>query len=134
MLELADKILLCFTLDLPAIKSARVFLEVSDLLRFPPDKIVPILIRSTATQGIEVRDVEATLGKQIGAQIAHDPRATSRAINEGNPVFLANPNTPIAQDFRKLAADLAAEPAQAPADAQPKPRKVLGRFGLFAKS
>jgi pilus assembly protein CpaE len=131
MLELADKILLCFTLDLTAIKSAKVFLEISELLRFPPEKIVPVLIRSTGTQGIELRDVEVTLGKQIGAQISNDPRTTSRAINEGNPLFLSSPSSPIAQDFRKLAADLVADPAQETADTPQKPKR--GRFGLFAK-
>lgn len=134
MLEMADKILLCFSLDLTAIKSAKVFLEISDLLRFPPEKIVPILIKSTGTQGIEIRDVEVTLGKQIGAQISHDPRTTSRAINEGNPLFLSSPNSPIAQDFRKLATDLIADPAQEPVDTPQKPKRMLGRFGLFAKS
>lgn len=132
MLEVADKILLCFTLDLPAIKSAKVFLEVSELLRFPPEKIIPVLIKSTGTQGIEVRDVETTLGRAVNAQISYDAKLTSRSINEGDPVVLGHAGTPVAADYRKIAADLmngTVLPMPEPA----KPKKS-GRFGLFAKS
>ncbi|MDB5074314.1 MAG: response regulator receiver protein [Chloroflexi bacterium] len=129
ILEIADRILLCFTLDLPAIKSAKVFLEVSELLRFPPEKITTVLIKSTGTQGIEVRDVEATMGRPVGAQISHDSRTTSRCINEGSPVVLGQPGTIVAADFRKLAGLLLTEEQEALAKT-----KKLGRFGLFAKS
>jgi pilus assembly protein CpaE len=132
MLEVADRILLCFTLDLPAIKSAKVFLEVSELLRFPPEKIIPVLIKSTGTQGIEVRDVEATLGRPVGTQIGFDARSTSRSINEGEPVVLGQSNTPIAADYRRIAADLLAGDVT-PTVETTKPKKS-GRFGLFAKS
>jgi pilus assembly protein CpaE len=132
MLEVADRILLCFTLDLPAIKSAKVFLEVSELLRFPPEKIIPVLIKSTGTQGIEVRDVEATLGRPVGTQIGFDARSTSRSINEGEPVVLGQSNTPIAADYRKIAADLLAGDVTLTVETT-KPKKS-GRFGLFAKS
>jgi pilus assembly protein CpaE len=133
VLEVADKILLCFTLDLPAIKSAKVFLEVSELLRFPPEKIIPVLLKSTGTQGIEVRDVEGTLGRPVGAQISNDGRLTSRCINEGTPVVLGQPGTIVAGELRKLASDLLAEDREAMAETAVKTKK-LGRFGLFAKS
>ncbi len=133
VLEVADKILLCFTLDLPAIKSAKVFLEVSELLRFPPEKIVPVLIKSTGTQGIEVRDVEGTLGRSVGAQISNDGRLTSRCINEGTPVVLGQPGTIIAAELRRLAADLLSEDQETVSETAVKTKK-LGRFGLFAKS
>jgi pilus assembly protein CpaE len=132
MLEVADRILLCFTLDLPAIKSAKVFLEVSELLRFPPEKIIPVLIKSTGTQGIEVRDVEATLGRPVSTQIGFDSKATSRSINEGEPVVLGQSNAPIAADYRKIATDLMA--GDVTLTAEPTKPKKSGRFGLFAKS
>jgi pilus assembly protein CpaE len=133
VLEMADRILLCFTLDLPALKSAKVFLEVSELLRFPAEKIVPVLIRATGTQGIDVRDVEGTIGRTLGGQISHDARLTSRCINEGDPVVLGHPSTPVAADFRKLATDLIDDNPQAMAEG-PAARKKSGRFGLFARS
>lgn len=133
ILEVADRILLCFTLDLPAIKSTKVFLEVSELLRFPAEKIVPVLIKSTGTQGIEIRDVESTLGRQLGAQISNDARLASRAINEGDPLVLGHTATVVAQDLRRLAADLAGDAPTQMAESPAKARKT-GRFGLFARS
>jgi MinD-like ATPase involved in chromosome partitioning or flagellar assembly len=102
------------------------------LLRFPPEKIIPVLIKSTGTQGIEVRDVEATLGRPVGTQIGFDARSTSRSINEGEPVVLGQSNTPIAADYRKIAADLLAGDVTLTVETT-KPKKS-GRFGLFAKS
>lgn len=133
VLEVADKILLCFTLDLPAIKSTKVFLEVSELLRFPPEKIIPVLIRSTGTKGIDIRDVEGTLGRQVGAQISSAPDLTARCINEGDPIVLGHPNTLIALDLRKLASELASGSLASVIEAPAKQKKT-GRFGLFAKS
>lgn len=133
ILEMADKILLCFTLDLPAIKSTKVFLEVSELLRFPPEKIIPVLIKSTGTQGLEIRDVEGTIGRPVGAQISGDARLTSRCINEGDPLVLGHTQSSVAQDFRKLAADLSGATAMPAMEAAAKQRKA-GRFGLFARS
>lgn len=132
ILEVANRILLCFTLDLPAIKSTKVFLEVSELLRFPPEKIIPVLIRSTGTQGIEVRDVEATLGRPLGAQIGNDARLASRCINEGNPIVLSQGGTPIAQDLRRVAMSLMVTDVQPAAEVQPR-QKRANRFGLFAR-
>jgi pilus assembly protein CpaE len=133
VLELADHIALCFTLDLPAIKSSRIFLEVTELLRFPADKIIPVLVKSTGTQGIEVRDVEATLGRSIPAQIGHDARLASRCINEGSPVVLAHPGAAMAGDFRRLTAHIAGDPENPVLEPGTRSRKV-GRFGLFTKS
>jgi pilus assembly protein CpaE len=133
VLEVADKILLCFTLDLPAIKSSKVFLEVSELLRFAPEKILPVMIRSTATTGIEVRDVEQTLGKSVWAQVSGDARLASRAINEGAALVLSHATTPLAQDLRHIAESLVDVQT---AGAQETPAKVkrAGRFNLFARS
>lgn len=133
ILEVADTILLCFSLDLPAIKSTKVFLEVSELLRFPTEKVVPVLIRSTGTQGIEIRDVEATLGRPLGAQIGNDARLASRCINEGNPIVLSQSGTQIAHDLRKVAADLVLPRDQQIAEVQPRPKRA-GKFSLFARS
>jgi pilus assembly protein CpaE len=49
-LETADKIVLVLSLELSAIKSAKVFLEVADLLKFPPEKILLVVTRATAAR------------------------------------------------------------------------------------
>jgi MinD-like ATPase involved in chromosome partitioning or flagellar assembly len=72
------------------------------------------------------------LGRPVGTQIGFDARSTSRSINEGEPVVLGQSNTPIAADYRKIAADLLAGDVTLTVETT-KPKKS-GRFGLFAKS
>jgi pilus assembly protein CpaE len=73
-LETADKIALVIALELSAIKSAKIFLEVADLLKFPPEKILLVVTRATATTGVTVPDVEAALGRPVDLRIPVDGR------------------------------------------------------------
>jgi len=109
VLEAADKIVLVVTLDLSAIKSARVFLEVADLLQFPPEKILVVATRANAPAGLTTSDVEAVLGRSLDICIPHDSATALRAINEGNPVALSGRGTPMAAALADLARRIVAE-------------------------
>ncbi len=136
VLEAADKIVLVVTLDLSAIKSARVFLEVADLLQFPHEKIIPIVNRATTQAGITIADVEATLGRPVQVRIPTDDRGALRAINEGDPVALSGRGTPVAVAIadlgRRIVAEHYPELHAPPATAPHTPARV-GRFKLFAR-
>jgi pilus assembly protein CpaE len=139
-LETADKIALVIALELSAIKSAKIFLEVADLLKFPPEKILLVVTRSTATTGVTVADVEAALGRPVDLRIPVDER-TARAVNEGDPITLSARHTPAAQAIAQLAQRLVAENypelASASVDGQlghRGQREVARRFKIFARS
>src|SRR5207244_12945175 len=138
-LETADKILLVISLELSAIKSAKIFLEVADLLKFPPEKLVLGVTRSTAATGVTVADVEAALGRPVDLRIPVDER-TARAVNEGDPIALSARHTPAAQAIAQLAQRVVAENypelTSASADVQPGPgrwgpREAARRFEMF---
>lgn len=135
-LESADKILLVVSLELSSIKSAKIFLEVADLLQFPPDKIVVVVSRANATTGVTVADVEATLGRPVDVRLLSDDRI-ARSINEGNPIMLSGRSTPVAQAIADLAQRVVAEnypeltPQQAIAQAGVG---RAGRFRIFGRS
>jgi pilus assembly protein CpaE len=134
-LETADKILLLTSLDLSAIKSAKIFLEVAELLRFPPENIKVVVTHATASTGISVTDVEATLGRSIDVRIPADDRV-SRSINEGEPFLLSARNTPVAQAISDLARRLVGEnyPELKPASAEGnRDQSRAPRFKLFAR-
>jgi len=136
VLEAADKIVLVVTLDLSAIKSARVFLEVADLLQFPREKIIPIVNRSTTQAGISVADVEAALGRPVEERIPTDDRGALRAINEGDPVALSGRGTPVAAAITDLGRRIVAEhypELHAPPATAPHAPARAGRFKLFAR-
>ncbi len=138
VLEAADKVVLVTALDLAALKSAKVFLEVADLLQFPREKIIPVVTRSTTPVGISIADVEATLGRPIEVRIPTDDRGATRAINEGDPVVLSGRGTPVAVAIADLARrivgesypELHAPPATAPVGAPAR----AGRFKIFARA
>ncbi len=136
-LEVADKILLVFPPNLSAIKSAKAFLEVANLLQFPPDKVTPVVTRATTPGDITIADVEATLGRPIEARIPTDERAVTHAINVGDPLLLSAEGTPIALAIADLARRVLAEThPEAAAEAliaqtsAPRPRQ----FKLFRSS
>lgn len=135
-LESADKILLVLSLELSSIKSAKVFLEVADLLRFPPQNVKLVVTRSTVATGVSLADVEAALGRAIDVRIPSDERVT-RSINEGDPLMLAARNTAVAQSIAELARRIVAEnyPELRPAAAELQAGTGRGgRFKLFARS
>jgi len=109
VLEAADKIVLVVTLDLSAIKSARVFLEVADLLQFPHEKILVVATRANAPAGLTTTDVEAVLGRSLDICIPDDSATALRAINEGDPVALSGRGTPVAAAITNLARRIVAE-------------------------
>jgi pilus assembly protein CpaE len=137
VLEAADRVVLVTAPDLAALKGAKVFLEVAELLQFPREKVIPVLTRATAPAGITVADVAATLGRPVEVCIPSDERGVLRAINEGDPVVLGGRGTPVAVAITALAHRIVAEsypelhtaPAAAPAT---HPR--AGRFKLFARA
>jgi len=135
-LEAADKIILVVSLELSAIKSAKVFLEVADLLKFPHEKILPVISRSTVPGGVSVADVEAVLGRAVSARIPSDERATTRAINEGDPIMLANRAHLVPQAIAELARRIVSEnyPEAGAAETPTVLAPVRGgRFRLFAR-
>jgi len=109
VLEVADKILLVFPPNLSAIRSAKAFLEVTNLLQFPADKVAPVIARATTPIDITIADVEATLGRPVDARIPTDERAVTHAINVGDPIVLSAEGTPIALAISELARRVVAE-------------------------
>lgn len=103
LLDHSDRILLVLTLELTAIKGAKQYLELSDLLGYDGDKIQLVLNRSTVQAGIPVADVQGSLKGDIVAKLPDDPAAVLRAINEGVPFQQSAPNSALAQEIASLA-------------------------------
>ncbi len=133
VLEAADTIVLLTTLDVAAVKSVRVFLEVADLLQVPHEKIVLVATRTTAPVGLTTADVAAILKRPVDVCVPDDSATTLRAINAGDPLMLSAPGTPIATAITTLARrliaaqypDVVTTPARASATGA---RRGLGRL------
>lgn len=134
LLDHSDKILLMLSLELTAIKGAKQYLELSDLLGYDSDRISLVINRSTLQAGIPIDDVGASLKGEIIARLPDEPLPVVRSINEGVPIVQSAPGNPLSQEFIRLASilsrgtDAAAEDEETDATAGAQAQKGLARW------
>lgn len=103
-LDLADRIVLVTTPDIPSIKDAKLFFEVADALEYPSSKTILVLNKSDPHSGIRAEDIQASIKHPIVAQLPLDERTATLAANHGVPYMLGNTrNTKLAQMTASLA-------------------------------
>jgi pilus assembly protein CpaE len=132
VLDVADRILLVGTPEIPALANVKKFFDLGEKLEYPKDKIMLVLNRMDKRWGISVQGIEERLKHGVRAQIPFDDKTVMASINTGVPLATANRNTPIAQGIFDLAQRLRQEfaPKEAPqADKKPviKPRSLFDR-------
>lgn len=108
LLDAADQILLIATSDIPAIKNAKLFFELTEALKYPPEKTFFILNKEDGRSGIGVKDIEASVKHPVRAVIPKDERTTLLAVNRGAPFVTLQRKIPITQAFLALARALSA--------------------------
>jgi len=110
ILEAADCILLIITPELPAIKSAKLFLELTRELKFSDKYILVVINRAGVPGGISPKQVEKVLSLSKTYQIPDDPRMVN-ALARGAPVVLEDPSAPAAVAIQALAKTVLAQMA-----------------------
>jgi pilus assembly protein CpaE len=109
VLEEADKILLMVSLNLAALKSVRIFLEVARLLQIPSHKLVLVATCADASGGLTIDDIEDALAYPVALCVPADSSLTARAVNTGIPVVLSGRGTPLGQAITDLTRRLVVE-------------------------
>ncbi|PWH16398.1 MAG: histidine kinase [Ardenticatenia bacterium] len=92
-LDLADRIVLVTTPDIPSIKDAKLFFEVADALEYPSSKTILILNKSDPHSGIRAEDIQASIKHPIVAQLPLDERTATLAANHGVPYMVGSART-----------------------------------------
>lgn len=134
MLDLADRILLMMTLELPAIKHVKQFLEIQEKLGYPPDKVLLVLNRADSKLGIKTDLVEDSLRKKVSANLASDGRAVTMAVNQGVPLVISARDNQFSKDILTLAKLLTTlKPVEAVEAAPAQPKKPEASSGLFSR-
>lgn len=134
--DIADRILLVTTPDIPAIKSTRLFLEVTSALGYPADKIKLIVNKANdRVAGIGPAEIAASIRQPVLVSIAADERSAYMAVNQGVPSIMNNRTSPIAQGAIRLAQLLSQEfetPQETVRTPELEPKKenasILGRL------
>jgi pilus assembly protein CpaE len=108
-LDLADRIVLVATPDIPAIKNARLFFEITDALSYSPNKIMLVLNKMDRRSGITAQMIEDNIKHQVVGQIPLDEILALTSINRGVPLMVDQRVKPIGQAIQQLAERVAAE-------------------------
>ncbi|MEM7033586.1 MAG: P-loop NTPase, partial [Chloroflexota bacterium] len=97
ILDEADSIILITTPEIPSIKSARLFFEVTEALGYPPSKTQLILNKASRNTGIRAIDIENSIKHKVVAQLPLEDKVVTTAVNQGVPYILSGGNNPLTQ-------------------------------------
>ena len=126
VLEAADLAYLVTSLELPAVKDAKLCLSMLEQAQMHMEGIRVIINRADSNVGFPLEEVTRAINCSIAAKLPSDI-AVPRAINRGVSVEEENPRSKIAKALRKLDADMREEllGAQAPATSRSLARRVM---------
>jgi pilus assembly protein CpaE len=104
MYDLSDLLMLVVTMDMAAIKDAKQFLEISDLLGYSSSRVRVVLNRSNTQSGIPAAEIGESLRRELVAEIPEELGPVLRSINEGVPLVTGDGDSKAALEIRRLAA------------------------------
>jgi len=102
-LDTADLIILVAATDIPSIKNAKLFFELTEQLQYRPEKVLLILNREDGRSSISPKDIEASIKHPIGGLIPKDERTTLFSMQRGTPFVTTQRTVPLAQAIIALA-------------------------------
>lgn len=102
-IDVSDVIVLITTQDIPAIKNARLFLDLLHTLGISRERIVFVMNRYDKRIGITPERVSENLKQEVLTAIPLDERVVIPAVNRGVPFVLDNKTQPAARGIYSLA-------------------------------
>ncbi len=103
MLDASDQILVPTGPELPSIKNIAAFLRVAQLLEYPEDKIIPVLMRANSVSPGYLADIEAFLKQPLVWRVVSDGKRVTQSVNNGEPFVLTDPSAAVSQNIFSLA-------------------------------
>jgi pilus assembly protein CpaE len=102
ILDTADRVVLITTPDIPSIKNAKLFFEVTEALEYPLDKTILILNKADRNANIRASDIHGSIKHPVAASVPLDERTATTAANQGVPFMISARGTPLAQAVMAL--------------------------------
>ena len=116
-LDLSDSIFLISKGDLPALRNTQRYLHVFHRLGYSQNRVRILMNRYSRNDGIDLTQIERTLGFEIFWTIPNDFRAMISSIQMGVPLTATTQEVPLAKSLYSLSALILGIPAEQ----QPKP-------------
>ena len=136
-IDLADRILVVMTPEIPSIKSTKLFFDIAEALEFPIDHIDLILNKVIPRDGLRAEKIESSMQHKVLAEFVFDPKQIRQAINQGSPLTMIQPNHPLSERFLQLAQEeetlLAPQPEAVPEEIEAVESEYPRRGGLFGR-
>lgn len=131
VLDLSDILVAVATPDIPAIKDARLLLDLLTVLEFPRTKVVFVLNKMDRKTGITAEAVSENLKHPVDGEVPFDERVVTASINRGVPILLTDKSRPPGRNILDLLGvlkqHLVAEPEEAEAEKQSERPRLFGR-------
>lgn len=103
VLDASDLILVLTTLELPALKNVRQFIETAvQKLGYPLEKMPVIVNRASAVGGLSVSDVENSVGTKVVSVVSSGGPVAVTAANEGVPFVISHKESQLYKDILAL--------------------------------
>ncbi len=116
VMDMASRIFVLLTPDIPAIKNVSLFLEVAQSLGYDADKMLLVLNQAQPRSGIDAQAIERHIKRPIVGSIPDSRRVAQAAINRGVPLILfereMNKELPVTQQLLRLV-ELVPQPGEA---------------------
>jgi pilus assembly protein CpaE len=103
IIDASDLIVLVATQDIPAIKNARLFLDLMDIMKVPREQILLVMNRYDKRVGITAEKVSENFRHPVSAVLPLEDRVVIPSVNRGVPFMLGDRKWPIARSFLSLA-------------------------------
>ncbi len=121
--DMSDAIVLVTTQDIPAIKNARLFLDLLQTMGVEREHIVFVMNKFDKRIGITPERVGDNLKQKIVAVIPLDERVVITAVNRGVPFMLDNRTQPVAKGIYALAEAVRSQLAALDVEGAPPSRR-----------
>jgi pilus assembly protein CpaE len=102
-LDAANMVLLMITQDIPAIKNARLFLDLADGLGISREQILLVMNRFDKRRTITPERVRDNFKKEVSAVIPLEEKLVVPAMDRGEPFVLRNGSAPVSKAIIDLA-------------------------------
>lgn len=99
--DISNVMLLLVTMEMTAIKDARQFLEIAELLGYSGERIRIVLNRSNTFSGIPSEEIGESLRRPLWLQLPDEPGPVLRSVNEGVPIVASTGESKFAQEIHR---------------------------------
>ena len=102
-MDMTDLVILITTQEIPAIKNARLYLDLAEVLGIERTRVIFVMNRFDKRIGITPAKVGESFKQEISVVVPFEDRVVVPSVNRGVPFMLGDRTRPIARSILSLA-------------------------------